>query len=55
MTKIIHDQVWPGSTLPFGGPTRALRIAERAASAVLRRAADEGARRHYRQLSPCPI
>lgn len=41
MTKIIHDQVWPGSTLPFGGPTRALRTAERAASAVLRRAADE--------------
>ncbi|MFG3365573.1 Asp23/Gls24 family envelope stress response protein [Streptomyces sp. NPDC090032] len=41
MTKIIHDQVWPGSTLPFGGPTRALRIAERAASAVLRSAADE--------------
>ncbi|WP_133305508.1 hypothetical protein [Streptomyces sp. AcE210] len=41
MTNIVHGQVWPGPTLPLGDPTRALRIAERAASAVLRRAADE--------------
>lgn len=41
MTNIVRDQVWPGSTLPLGDPTRALWIAERAASAVLRRAADQ--------------
>ncbi|MCX4578479.1 Asp23/Gls24 family envelope stress response protein [Streptomyces sp. NBC_01571] len=38
---IVHDQMWPGPTLPLDDPTRTLHIVERAASAVLRRAADE--------------
>lgn len=38
---IVHGQVWPGPTLPLDDPTRTLQIVERAASAVLRRAADE--------------
>ncbi|MEU0039040.1 MULTISPECIES: Asp23/Gls24 family envelope stress response protein [unclassified Streptomyces] len=38
---IVRGQVWPGPTLPLDDPTRTLHIVERAASAVLRRAADE--------------
>ncbi|MEU1535059.1 hypothetical protein [Streptomyces fagopyri] len=38
---LVQRELSPGRTLPLDDPTLSLQIAERAASAVLRRAADE--------------